>query len=422
MAGPTLGQQVTELKGELREMAAELTRFKEVAEFARKVSDDKVAEVDLLAKKLQEKKLYTVQDLAALELRYHTLRLARLQALGGPERSVLESERRLRVAVGLPPEDGCRLIPTDTPTTASYVPDWKQALAAALSNRPELTQARQEVQKFQLDLKRLANQTLPDLRAVGSYDFNGLGNRLDGPGPDAALHSLTSNQFHDWTVGMVLDVPVGFRAANSQLRRGQLLLAQRLALLGDLEQQTAFALQQSYREILRANEAVRIQGDIRKAAAERYQALYDLFRAGLEGPTFVLLAQEEWTNATAAERNSIFAYNVALARFELEKGTIQEYDQVSITEGPLPACAETHASTHIGERQRALLLRQRPAPPAVSSTTASPLEIANAPPVLPTLPLHEEKAKPTAVAPPPHEEKATPTSVALPPISTGGLK
>jgi hypothetical protein len=69
MAGPPLGQQVTELKGELREMAAELTRFKEVAEFARKVSDDKVAEVDLLAKKLQEKVADAVAKLAAIEER-----------------------------------------------------------------------------------------------------------------------------------------------------------------------------------------------------------------------------------------------------------------------------------------------------------------------------------------------------------------
>src|SRR5262249_35635553 len=144
------------------------------------------------ARQLRERNLISVQDLAALELQYQSLRLTRLQALGGSGPSVLEAERRLRFAVGLPAEDGCRLVPTDTPTTAPYVPEWQQALSAALSNRPELVQLRQEVKKIDLDLKLLKNQTLPDLRAVGAYDINGLGNRLDGPGPNNALNSLTS--------------------------------------------------------------------------------------------------------------------------------------------------------------------------------------------------------------------------------------
>jgi len=345
-----------------------------------------------IAKQLQEKKLVAVQDLAALELQYQSLRLARLEALGGPGNSVLEAERKLRFVIGLPPEDGTRLIPTDTPVTAPYLPDWQAGLTAALENRPDLALLRQEIKKIQLDIKKIKNDTLPDLRAVGSYDFNGAGTRLDGPGDDNALRSFTSDRFHDWTLGVTLDVPIGFRAANSQLRRAQLRMAQRMAQLRDMEKQAAFALQQSYRELARAYEAVSIEVSIRKAATARYQALYELFRAGLEGPNFLLIAQQDWIRASAAERASIFVYNAAIAKYELEKGTIQQFDNVTISDGPLPACAQGRASAHISERQRALVLHEPSAcgsGPAEPCCASGPATVVEGPPAISSLPLDQ---------------------------------
>ena len=42
------------------------------------------------------------------------------------------TERQLRFTIGLPPEDGCRLVPNDEPTLAPYTPDWCTALNEAL--------------------------------------------------------------------------------------------------------------------------------------------------------------------------------------------------------------------------------------------------------------------------------------------------
>jgi outer membrane protein TolC len=343
-----------------------------------------------VAKQMAEKKLVTVQDLAALELQYQSLRLARLDALGGQGLSVLEAERQLRFVVGLPPEDGSRLIPSDTPTTAPYVPDWPSSLTTALGTRPELVQLHQAVKKIQLEIKQAQNKTLPDLRFVGSYDINGLGTRLDGSTvvnglQDNALRSLASNHFNNWTAGLTLDVPIGFRAANAQLRRAQLQLAQRIVLLKDMEKQAAFALQQSYRELVRAAEAVQIRSGIRKAATEKYQAFYEKFRAGLENPIFLLQAQTEWTKALADERATIFGYNVALAKFELERGTIQQYDNVSIADGPLPACVQARADAHIRARQLACVVRERPVPCGGCAPAALIPAVSAGPPSIPAL-------------------------------------
>lgn len=69
MEGPTLSQRVEELKRNLNEVAGDLAAYKAVAELGKKVADDKLVEVDALAKKLQEKVADAAVKLAAVEER-----------------------------------------------------------------------------------------------------------------------------------------------------------------------------------------------------------------------------------------------------------------------------------------------------------------------------------------------------------------
>jgi len=81
------------------------------------------------------------EEVAQIEAQYQGFRRQRLEALGNGGNGrlgVLEAERRLRYVVGLPAEDGSRLIPSDHPTDTPYLPDWTAAVADARSRRPEL--------------------------------------------------------------------------------------------------------------------------------------------------------------------------------------------------------------------------------------------------------------------------------------------
>ena len=70
---------------------------------------------------------------------YEEFRGERMKALG----MVLEAERNLRGLMGLPVEDGKRLVPITPPTLAPYQPDWEFCLQDALKLRPELVLARE---------------------------------------------------------------------------------------------------------------------------------------------------------------------------------------------------------------------------------------------------------------------------------------
>src|SRR5262249_55587619 len=73
-------------------------------------------------------------------------------------------------------------------------------------------------------------------------------------------------------------------------------------------------------------------------------------------------AQRVWADALRDEFNAIYQYNSSIATYEYAKGTILTHDNVVISEGPLPHCAQVRAVEHERERTKALVLLERAQP------------------------------------------------------------
>jgi hypothetical protein len=160
-------------------------------------------------------------------------------------------------------------------------------------------------------------------------------------------------------------VPLGFRDANAAVRRAKLQLAQRFASLRNQEDQIVFELQRTYRQLIQSIEQVRIQRARRAAAGRQVAARRLELEAGIRdvNVTALLLAQRSLADALRDEMTAICEYNIALAQFERQKGTILTHDNVEIAEGPVPVCVQQRASENIRRSRAALVLRERPAPP-----------------------------------------------------------
>lgn len=299
-----------------------------------------------------------IQDFAQSRQQYELFRAQRISALG----QVLETERQLRGLLFLPVEDGYRIVPSDAPSLAPYHPDWDTALNEAMTLRPELVLVRQELKFRQLDLIREKNQLLPDLRFTSTYDVNGIGNQLDGAGPNNAFRSLSDNEFHNWSLGLRLDVPLGFREAHTSVRIARLNLARTYGILREQEFRAQRYLAQQYRQIVEFNELIRAQRAQREAAATQLEARFKQFLAGQGTLDILLESQRVWADALRDEFVAIAQYNNALAGFEFAKGTIMQHDNVYIAEGPLPGCAMVRAVEHERERAKAIVLKERANP------------------------------------------------------------
>jgi outer membrane protein TolC len=365
---------------------------------------------------------------------YQQFRGARLQALG----QVLEAERVLRALIGLPGEDGTQLVPIDAPTLARYQPDWDSALQDALNLRPELVIARQDVKTNQLALIRDKNLLLPDLRLISEYNLHGLGSRLDGNGTFGgaspftgnttnAFRSLASDHFSDYTIGLQLNVPIGYRAAHAFVRTSRLRLAQSYAVLKDQEEKAERFLVNAYRTIQEKYATIEAFRAQRMASGEELKILNIKIKAGqidattrgtANDPSSSLLeVQKLWANALQSEYQAIVDYNNSLAKFEFAKGTIMRHNNVVINEGPLPECAQVRAVENERQRSLALVHRERANPIAYSSCGTCGDKNACGVPMLPrdsapSLPALFEKA------PPVPEKLEMPASTASQPVTS----
>jgi hypothetical protein len=277
---------------------------------------------------------------------------------------VLSADRALRGLLGMKSDDGTIFKPTDEPTEAKFKPDFAALYADALQQRPELELARQEVKVQQLSLLAQKNQRMPDLRVGAFYDVNGLGARLDGGRDVNAFASLASNQFNSWQMFVRLDMPLGFRDANALVRQNQLNLWRSYIQLQDSERKVYEVLVDAYRRMDEAYATIEVARAGRIATNDLVQQLNDRFRGGISNPQEyinLLQAQRDLARATSDEYRAIAQYNTALAQIEFAKGTIQQYNNVSIADGPLPNYVQKKATDHFRAQSLALKLRDRPA-------------------------------------------------------------
>jgi outer membrane protein TolC len=288
---------------------------------------------------------------------------------------VLEAERQLRGLINLRSDDGTRLVPIDQPNEAPYMPDFYAAANEALANRPELLLLRQELKAQQLNLLLQKNLRQADLRSFFQYDVAGLGTRLDGDEfanpartvPGNALTSLGNNDFNSWTMGFRLDVPIGFRDANAAVRNAQLTLARSYYQLRDTELKALEYLVNAYRRLVESHALIGPLRARREALQIYLGKVNEVIQIGRWDAAYYqnyLTVQQQFAASIAAEFRAVADYNTALAVFEFAKGTVQQYNNVTIGEGPLPPWVYKKATDHIRERtEAALKLRERDVQP-----------------------------------------------------------
>jgi outer membrane protein TolC len=367
-----------------------------------------------LTKQLFENGRAPIQTLEQIRLQYEQFRSQRLAALG----QVLESERQLRGLLGLKAEDGFRLVPADSPTLTPVKVDWQLALDDALARRPELLLARQDLKFRELELIRLRNNLLPDLRFIATDQVHAVGSRLDGgESPNNALHNLFSNPFNNWSLGLQMNVPIGFRAAHAAVRDAQLSVQRSYLSLRTDEDKAERFLAFAYRQLFEFQNQIQVNRAALLAATGQLQGYIDLFRLGraAAADANLILALQNYSNSVGSYYAAIVQYNNALATFEFAKGAIMERDSVFISEGPLPRCAQVRAVEHERQRTEALVLRDQAQPVIPASCPAGPTETV---PVLPQVPNDMVLSLPVlqhTKQPPPEMAESPVASVPSPP-------
>jgi outer membrane protein TolC len=249
-------------------------------------------------------------NLAEAREQYENFRAETIRTLG----AVLFAERQLRQVMGIPPEDGRRII-TEDPVSAEYEPSFDIAVSELRENRADLVAQRFAIRAAEVELFRQKNGLLPDISVNGSWGVTGLDNQFD-----QSIDRLTDNQYSEWVLGIAYRRPIGERAAHAAVQNAKAQLGSARAQLNRLEHEAVHAAAQAYRNIVENYDRMQALLDQRDAAAVQLEKALQLWFVSKNQLDDVLRAQSRLATTTARLGQAVVQYNIALADWDFARG------------------------------------------------------------------------------------------------------
>ena len=200
-------------------------------------------------------------------------------------------------------------------------PSWERGLA----KRPELLQARLDLERQDLSLRYFKNQRLPQLDLVGTYGHSGLGGNFGN-----SFDDLTHARHPFYSYALMFTYPLGNRAARANHEATKVAKERSLLQLKKLEQDVLVEIDDAVklaRSDFERSDATRKARQFAEAALEAEQKKLE---AGKSTSFVVLQLQRDLTTARSAEMRAVADYHKALARLALSEGTVLERNKLSV--------------------------------------------------------------------------------------------
>ena len=212
------------------------------------------------------------------------------------------------------------LEPTDTLVALPLEADRSRSFLLALSNRPDLAEARLEVEKSGVMVRFRLNQLFPSLDLIGSY--GGLGGEPYSGG--ASLNDALSARYPEYSYGVVLSLPLSNVRARNEYRASKAGKEISELQLQKAEQEVLLQVSQYINRAGYLFNQVDSTRQARSYAEAALQSEVEKLQNGFTTAFVVLQHQEILTAARTAEIRAMVEYNNALAQLAFAEGTILE--------------------------------------------------------------------------------------------------
>jgi len=269
---------------------------------------------------LENRKRLEVGALAPLDLQSAEAQAASTRAAVIAARSQLGTQERLlkSLVTDAYSTEWANVSLEPTAKLAAPVPvlNLQDSWAKGLTQRPELLQAKLDIERTGIQLKYDKNQLYPELDVFGTYGFNGSGVEFSG-----AFGDLKSTDRPFYTYGGKISIPLSNVRARNSYKADKANMQQLVLTLKQLEQNTLILIDNDIGTI-RANYD---QVQATRAAREYEEAALDAEQKKLESgksTTYtVLQVQRDLTTARGNEIQALDTYNKSLSQLSLHEGS-----------------------------------------------------------------------------------------------------
>ena len=225
-----------------------------------------------------------------------------------------------------PEVEAASIIPTD-PLTIPVNEDirpTRDLIADALANRPDLGQARLQIQNSEIGLKGTRNAVLPEVDLVGVAQNNGLGDY------GGVLDQLFTRKYPTYSVGVQVTIPIRNRIAEADLARDELQMKQSQIRQRQLLNQASLEVEDALIAMRRARASYEAAVQARVLQQESLEAEQAKFEVGASTSFFVIQYESLLAQTKSTEVAAKSAYVKARNALQRATGSILDANQISI--------------------------------------------------------------------------------------------
>ena len=235
-----------------------------------------------------------------------------------------------------------RIIATDALTIPEKeeVRPIQDVLSEAVTNRPDLGQARLQIQNSEIGLEGSRNLLRPEVDLVGVVQNNGLAGAVNplrpGLEPPFAggygdvLSQLVTRKFPTYGIGVQVTLPLRNRVAEADVARDELQLKQSEVRLRQLQNQIRLEVEDALIAMRRARASYEAAVKTRVLQEESLAAEQAKYEAGSSTSFFVIQYESLLAQARSTEVAAKSAYVKARAALERATGSILTDNRISV--------------------------------------------------------------------------------------------
>ncbi len=203
--------------------------------------------------------------------------------------------------------------------------DVQDSWSKGMTERPDLLQARLNVEQQGIQLKFYRNQLYPQVDLIGSYGFNGSGNEYRD-----SFNQIGDTSRPYYSYGGQLTLPLSNVGPRNQLKAGKAMEKQLLLQLKQLEQNVMVQIDNAVKAAESAWESADATRQQRIYAEAALNAEQGKYAVGKSTTFIVLQLQTALTTARSQEIRALANYNQALANLAAAEGSSLQRDNLTI--------------------------------------------------------------------------------------------
>jgi outer membrane protein TolC len=276
----------------------------------------------------QDKQRMQIGTLAQLSVQQDEAQVAQNQANLITAQSTLETDQN--TLKNLITDDYVKwhdtdIQPTETLAAPLQLFDLQDSWSKGMTQRPDLLEARLNVEQEGIQLKFYQNQLFPQLDLIGTYGYNGASKEYSG-----TIDQWNQGNAPFFSYGAQLSVPLSSVGPRNQYKSSKATLQQVVLQLKQFEQNVMVQIDNAVKQAQSAYQSVDATKQARIYAEDALDAEQKTYAVGKATTFDVLQLQNNLTSARGQEIRSLANYEEALANLDAQEGSTLEKNNINL--------------------------------------------------------------------------------------------